>query len=160
HADLAVTKTVNNARPNVGDTITFTLTLTDIGPNAANNVTLHDLLPAGLNFVSASPSLGTYNSASGVCIVGTVTTSTRQTLLIRATVVSPNAQINTATISNSDQFDPVSGNNSARATETPQQADLQVVKTVDNGTPDLGDTFTFTITLSNNGPDAATNVKL
>src|SRR5262249_53990607 len=91
HADLAVTKTVNNARPNVGDTITFTLTLTDIGPNAANNVTLHDLLPAGLNFVSASPSLGTYNSASGVCIVGTVTTSTRQTLLIRATVVSPNA---------------------------------------------------------------------
>jgi uncharacterized repeat protein (TIGR01451 family) len=159
-ADLQVSKTVSNATPNVGDTITFTVTLSDSGPNAATNVTVQDLLPAGLTFVSATPSQGSYNSASGVWTVGTVTTTTPQTLLIQATVASPVAQTNTATISHSDQFDPNAGNNGASATETPQQADLQVRKTVSNPTPNVGDTITYTITLTDNGPDPATSVTL
>src|SRR5207253_5182737 len=123
-ADLAVTKTVSNATPNVGDTITYTVALSNIGPNAATNVTLSDALPAGLRFVSATPSQGTYTSSTGTWAVGTVTTATAQTLQIVAQVNSPNAQINTGSISHSDQFDPNSANNSASATETPQQADL------------------------------------
>ena len=74
-------------------------------------------------------------------------------------MVSPGAQTNTATISDADQFDPNTGNNSASATETPQQADLAVTKTVSNPTPNVGDTITFTVTLTNNGPDAATGVQ-
>ena len=157
-ADLELTKTVSNATPNVGDTITFTVTLTDKGPDAANNVQVTDLLPAGLTFVSDSPSQGSYNSASGVWTVGTVTTATPQTLQIQATVASPTAQTNTATITHADQFDPDTGNNSAAATETPQQADLQISKTVNNLTPNVGDTIVYTITLTDNGPDSATNV--
>jgi uncharacterized repeat protein (TIGR01451 family) len=159
-ADLQVSKAVSNPRPNVGDTITFTVTLTDNGPNAATNVAVLDLLPAGLSFVSATPSQGTYSSASGTWIVGTVTTTTPETLLIQAVVVSPSAQTNTASVTLSDQFDPNTGNNQASATETPQQADLQVSKTVSNPTPNVGDTITYTITLSDNGPDPATAVTL
>ena len=40
------------------------------GPDAATNVTLQDLLPAGVTFVSATPSQGTYNSGTGVWNVG------------------------------------------------------------------------------------------
>src|SRR5262249_36225811 len=105
-ADLQVAKTVNDARPNVGELITFTVTLTNAGADAATNVPVQDLLPAGLTFVSATPSQGTYNSSTGVWAVGTVTTATPQTLLLRATVVSPSPAINTASISHSDQFDP------------------------------------------------------
>ena len=83
-----------------------------------------DLLPAGLSFVSANPSQGTYNSVTGVWTVGTVSPGVPQTLSITATVVSPAAQTNTGTISDADQFDPNTGNNTASATETPQQADL------------------------------------
>ena len=54
--------------------------------------------------------------------VGTVSPGVPQTLTITATVVSPAAQTNTATISDADQFDPNTGNNTASATETPQQA--------------------------------------
>ena len=139
-ADLAVTKTVSDATPNVGDQITFTVTLTNAGPNAATGVTLEDLLPTGLTFVSATPSQGTYNSGTGVWTVGTVAPGTPQTLTINATVVSPLAQTNTATITDADQFDPNTANNEASVTETPQQADLALTKTVSNATPNVGDT--------------------
>ena len=75
-------------------------------------------------------------------------------------MVSAAARTNTATISDADQFDPNTGNNSASATETPQQADLAVAKTVSNPTPNVGDTITFTVTLTNAGPDAATGVEV
>jgi uncharacterized repeat protein (TIGR01451 family)/fimbrial isopeptide formation D2 family protein len=157
-ADLGVVKTVSNATPNVGDTITFTVTLSNAGPNTATNVTVGDLLPAGLQFVSATPSEGTYDAATGVWTVGTVPTSPNQTLVIMANVVTPAVMTNTATITHSDQFDPNPGNNTSSTTQTPQQADLGVLKTVSDTTPNVGDTITFTITLSNAGPKTATNV--
>src|SRR5204863_270245 len=112
------------------------------------------------SLISANPSQGTYSSGTGVWTVGSVTTATAQTLQILARVVSPNAQTNTAAVSRADQFDPNPGNDSASVTETPQQADLGVAKSVDNPTPNFGDTVTFTVKLSNNGPGAATNVSL
>jgi uncharacterized repeat protein (TIGR01451 family) len=157
-ADLELSKTVSDSTPNVGDTITYTVILSNDGPDSATNVTVEDLLPAGLTFVSDVPSQGTYDSSTGIWTVGTVTTTATQTLLIRAMVVSPAAQTNTASISRSDQFDPNIGNNSAAATETPQQADLAVRKTVSNPTPNVGDTITYTITLTDNGPDPATGL--
>ncbi len=157
-ADLVLSKTVDDATPNVGDLITFTVTLGDNGPNAATNVQVTDVLPSGLSFVSDTPSKGTYDPTTGIWSVGTVTTAVPQTLTLQATVLGPGSQTNTATISHSDQFDPNTGNNTATATETPQQADLVLAKSVDNPTPNVGDTIIYTINLSDNGPDSATNV--
>jgi len=159
-ADLAVSKTVSNATPNVGDPITFTLTLTNNGPILGTGVQVNDLLPAGLAFVAATPSQGTYDSLIGLWTVGTISTGTSQTLSIVAAVVGPSPQTNTATISNADQFDPNTANNSASATETPAQADLAVSKTVSNATPNVGNQITFTLTLTNNGPDPGTGVQV
>jgi uncharacterized repeat protein (TIGR01451 family) len=160
-ADLALAKIVSNATPTVGDTITFTITLTNAGPDTAPGVAVTDLLPAGLTFVSATPSQGTYTPATGLWTVGTITTGTPQTLAIVATVAGASAMSNTATISDSDQFDSNTSNNSATVTVTPQAAgaaDLALAKTVSNATPTVGSTVTFTITLTNAGPDTATGV--
>ena len=81
-------------------------------------------------------------------------------LNLRATVASPDARTNTASITASDQFDPDTGNNTASATETPQRSDLAVTKTVSNATPNVGDTIRFTVTLSNRGTNSATNVQV
>jgi uncharacterized repeat protein (TIGR01451 family) len=110
--------------------------------------------------VSASPSEGSYDSATGLWTVGSVITSTPQTLVVRATVLSPDPQINTATIAHSDQVDPNPDNNTATTVVTPQQADLTLNKVVNDPTPTVGDTVTYTVTLGNNGPDAATNVQV
>lgn len=117
-ADLGITATVSNATPNVGDQITFTDTLTNGGPNDATGVTASDTLTSGLTFVSATPSTGTYNPATGVWTVGTVANGSAATLIIAATVNGPGTQTNTASITGSTPADPHAANNSASASET------------------------------------------
>src|SRR5262249_36513080 len=95
---------------------------------------------------------------TGIWTVGTVNALAVQTLTVQAKVVSPLPATNTAAISHADQFDQDLTNNSSSITETPQQANLSLAKTVDNPAPDVGDTITFTLTLTNLGVDSATNV--
>ena len=159
-ADLALSKSVNNPTPNVGDTITYTITLTNNGPDSATNVQVTDLLPSGLLYLSAVPTQGIYDPVSGLWTVGTVVTTVPQTLRIQARVISPTSTVNTATISHADQFDPDTANNTATTTEDPLQSDLSVIKTVDDPTPNVGDTVSYTVTLTDNGPGNATNVIL
>ncbi|WP_206412553.1 DUF11 domain-containing protein, partial [Lysobacter enzymogenes] len=68
-ADLAVVKTASSATPVVGTNVTFTITLTNNGPSDAAGVNVNDQLPAGYAFVSATPSVGTYNNGTGVWAV-------------------------------------------------------------------------------------------
>src|SRR5204863_224177 len=107
----------------------------------------------GLTFVSATAGVGSYNSDTGDCTVGS-----HVTLTVIAQMVSAIGQTTTKTISHDDQFDLDWPNNSASATETSQQADLALAKTVSNPTPNVGDTVTFTVNLTNSGPSAATDV--
>lgn len=166
YADLAVDKQVSDATPNVGDTITYTITLTNLGADTATGVTLLDQVPAGLQFVSAQPSQGTYAAGTGIWDVGTVDTVYPRTLTIQAIVLAPPAgtlpqpQTNTASVRSSNQYDPNPGNNTDSVTETPKYADLKVEKVVDDARPNVGDTITFTVTLSNLGKDTATDVTI
>src|SRR5262249_16997546 len=157
-ADLAVTKTVDNPTPTVGDTVTFTVTLKNNGASDATGVTVHDVLPAGLALVTATPGQGTYDSASGTWTAGTLASRVSTTLVLRATVTGTGAATNVASVLASDVFDPKLANNTAQAVVTPQLADLHLVKSVSDPTPNVGDTVTFTLTLTNQGPNAATNV--
>ncbi|WP_277871163.1 DUF7507 domain-containing protein [Dokdonella fugitiva] len=157
-ADIAVAKTVDDATPNVGAMVTYTITASNGGPNDATGVEITDNLPAGTTFVSATPSQGTY--AGGVWSVGALANGASATLSISATVDQPGSIVNTATITHEDQFDPVGANNQTGTTINGQQADLGVTKTVDDPAPDVGDSVTFTVTVHNNGPSDATGVAL
>ena len=157
-ADLAVTKTVDDLTPNVGQQITFTVNLSNLGPDPATSVSLGDPLPAGLPLVSFAATLGTYDPTTGIWVVGTLPVGPVETLTITTGVASPQPQTNTASVLDPDQFDPDLSNNSASVTVTPQQADLAIAKTVSNATPQVGDTVTYTVAVTNHGPDAATGV--
>jgi uncharacterized repeat protein (TIGR01451 family) len=104
-ADLSLDKKVDNTTPTLGQNVVFTLTLTNAGPSTATNVTVTDVLPAGLTFVSANPA-ASYSSATGIWTVGTLAAGTTVTLQITATVTQAGAISNTAEVTTSDQPDP------------------------------------------------------
>ncbi len=71
-ADLAVNQTVSNTNPSPGDSITVTLLVTNNGPDAVGDVSLNNLLPAGLTLTNATPSSGSYNPSTGDWTIGSL----------------------------------------------------------------------------------------
>jgi uncharacterized repeat protein (TIGR01451 family) len=163
--DLAVSKTVNDTTPDEGQTITYTITLNNNGPAQATSVSITDLLPAGVTYSSDDGS-GSYNSGTGVWTVGTINNGASATLNIQATVDADTAGsiiTNSVTAVYLDQTD----NNAtpddlseAITVNAASVTDLAVSKTVNDTTPDEGQTITYTITLTNNGPIQATTVSI
>ena len=90
-------------------------------PSQATNVIVTDNLPAGVTFVSATPSQGTYNQNTGLWTIGTVNAQANVTLTLRGNVTQAGTRTNTATITSVDQNDENPNNNTASAqTTTPQ----------------------------------------
>ncbi len=157
-ADLALGMTVNNTTPNKADNVVFTITLTNNGTATATGVTVKDLLPAGLTFVSYTATGGTYTSGTGIWVVGTLPSGSSNTLIITSRASTTGAKTNTVSIQTSNQADTIATNNSVSVTVTPKAADLSIVKTIDKNAPNPGDIVKFKITLSNGGPSGATGV--
>jgi len=129
-ADVSLTKTAP-ATVTSGQNMTYTLTLSNAGPDAAANVTVTDVLPAGETFVSATPSQGSFNSATGVWTVGTVTTGAPQTLTLTVNVTAAGGTLTNTATATSTTADPNPANNTSTAstTVTAPSADLSLTKT-------------------------------
>lgn len=156
-ADLAVTKTVNNPTPNVGDNVNFTITVTNNGPDNATGVVMIDPLPTGFTYVSDN-SGGAYNPLTGTWIIGNLASGASVSIQITATVTQ-NGQITNIAIVSGNEHDPITVNNQATATVNGvPNADLSISKTVDNPLPHVGDIINYTINVFNAGPSNATGV--
>lgn len=167
-ADLSLTKNVDNNRPNVGENVTFTIVVSNAGPDPASGVSVQDRLPTGLSFVSASPQAGSYNQVSGVWDLGNLSAGGSATLSLVATSTTAELVTNVAEVRTSNQLDPDSspGNgdpnedDQASVTVEGQQIDLQLTKQVDNERPNVGDEVRFTVRVENVGPSDATGVSV
>src|SRR5262249_58717008 len=86
-ADLQVTKVADTATAPEGGAITYTVKVTNQGPNDASNVTLTDTLPPGVGFVRATPSQGEGGLVGGQVIanLGTLANGASATLTIVVT---------------------------------------------------------------------------
>lgn len=85
-AEVRIEKSVDNQNPNCGEQITYTIKVTNDGPNKAKGIQVTDLLPQGLNYNSSSTSQGVYDSNTGIWIVGDLNSQTFATLTINAVV--------------------------------------------------------------------------
>jgi len=114
--DLAISTSVLPTAVNRGTTVTFTLSVTNLGPATASSVTVTDTLPAGLSFVSATSSQGTNANNAGVvtCALGSMTNTTSATVTVQAIAAVAGSWTNTATVSSST-VDPANSNNTASA---------------------------------------------
>ena len=173
--DLGVTITVLPTTAAPGDSVTYTVTVTnpDIATDATN-VVVTDALPVGLTAVTppTAPSGGT------VAVVNNTWTWTIPTVTKATSASTPTSVTTTfdaivaldtvlTTITNTvtmtaTQTDPTPANNTASVdlTIASAVADLDVITAVDNAKPNQGDQINIAIQVSNVGPGDATNVVL
>ncbi len=169
-ADLSVTKVDTPDPVNAGTNLTYTLTIINAGPSDAASVSLSDTLPAGTTFVSLSSSGGWSCTTPAVGSGGTVSCSIPSlaagsspaftlVVLVDSSFADGTVFGNSATVTSSTS-DPNSGDETGSATTmvTGISADISttIVDTPDPVSP--GANLTYTITITNAGPDTAFNV--
>jgi len=160
-ADIVVGMTVDNPNPGVGTNVTFTVLAGNVGPSDASGVIITDLLPNGLTFVSATPSVGSYTPGTGAWSIGNLGSAGSATLALTATVTQPQSLVNQATKTGLAVHDPNRSNDTALVgVNGSAVADIQVQETVDDTTPTSGQNVVFTVTARNAGPANATGVVL
>jgi large repetitive protein len=161
-ADLAITKTATSATPALDTDNAYNLTVTNNGPNAAENVVIEDTLPAGMTFVSASQGC-VLDGTTVTCTIGTLGAgdSVTRTVTLRAGAALAGQVVNNTASVDSTTEDPDPSNNEDEESVTVgRRVDLSITKTVDPATVAAGQTATFTLTVRNDGPSPATGVIL
>jgi uncharacterized repeat protein (TIGR01451 family) len=171
-ADLGVTAT-GPSSVTAGTNASYTFTITNAGPTAAQNFVLTDALPTGSTFVSisggaANPDTFFYTQSGSTLTVTSSSIAAGNTDTLTIVVSAPSNLANGANFSDtasvsSATFDPNTANNTATVTgsivNTPPSADLAVTDTGPT-TSTEGANLTYTVTVTNNGPSAATSVVL
>jgi uncharacterized repeat protein (TIGR01451 family) len=120
-ADVGITKTAPGSAFFATQPLTYSIVVTNAGPNAANAVVVTDVLPAGATFVSATPSQGTCSGTATItCSLGTIANGGNATISLKITPTAAGPLSNTATVSDAPQPDPNPSNDSATSSVTVQ----------------------------------------
>lgn len=105
-ADLSLTHTVTDPNPVLGQNVTFTVTLTNDGPDRATNVEVSEFLPLDLIFVRSTVSQGSYDDLDGIWEVGALDPNASAVLTVTATVDATDPIHVIAELTDADQNDP------------------------------------------------------
>jgi uncharacterized repeat protein (TIGR01451 family) len=117
-ADLQIVKTASAATVPVGSAVTYSLTVSNNGPNTATGVTVRDTLPGGVTFVSAAGAGWQESEAAGIVTftTGSLAAGASSTLAVNILAPSsPGAITNISTVtSNTPDSNP--NNNTSQVT--------------------------------------------
>ena len=183
-ADLSIAKTASPNPVITGDNLTYTLSVNNNGPNAADNVLVSDPLPGGTTFVSCTASQGScsLSGSSVVANLGTILSPGFASVTITVNVTAPgNSTITNTAVVSSSTPDTNTANNTASVTTTvnpslvsrtptfpagptptptPVPADLALAKSASPEPVVSGSTLTYRLFVSNNGPGTSNGVVL
>ncbi|XZE51711.1 beta strand repeat-containing protein [Planctomycetaceae bacterium SH139] len=174
--DVEIQKSVFTTTPRVGAPATYRLIVSNNGPQAATDVVVVDTLPAGIDptaggLVSVTrdgvditgPGVGTVTVAGQTLTMPTIATLAVGTdVIFDITVNVPadgvGAFNNQATVA-SGGADTDPNNNASDVNLNPaRELDLQLTKVASDTDINVGDSFTYTLTILNVGPSTGTGV--
>ncbi|BCY12193.1 DUF11 domain-containing protein [Actinoplanes sp. L3-i22] len=159
-ADVGVKLGLSQLSAYAGDTVVYTLTVTNNGPSDATNVTFNTIVPPGVTIVRNPP-----YCTPNACTVGTLPAGATLKLSGNATL-QPTAVAGPG-FASTTVISPTTDNNAANDTDTINftvllKGDLAVGQTLDNpadpGNLVAGQTVTGVVTVTNSGPTRAEGV--
>ena len=163
-ADLELKKVVDKTSADVGETVTFTVTLENKGPETATKIQVRDPVPSQLTDIESSSG---YNQATGIWTVLSLPRDTTAILTLTGELSSGGTFTNTAELIAVDQMDADSTPNNGDENEDDQAsasvsvtkvADLDISKMADPDPVAPGRDLTYTLGVTNNGHSEATDV--
>ncbi|MDD3341915.1 MAG: DUF11 domain-containing protein [Bacilli bacterium] len=167
--NLTMNETVDKAYATIGDTLTYTVVVSNTGNILVSNVAFKDILPSGASFVAGSVTVNgveqpTYDIATGFTL-GSMLILAESTVTFKATIdslPSPNTISNKASCTfNYLVLVPVSGSSESNTVITNVMVtDISAVKSCDVTDAEAGDELTYTIVVTNNGNVDATSMTL
>lgn len=164
-ADLSVSKTSSPNPVIVNQNLTYSIAVSNLGPDPVTDAEVVDTLPGDVTFVSANPEQGSCNEAAGVvtCAIGAMDPGDSVVITLTVTPTAIGDAVNNVTVSSSLN-DPNTANNSDTETtaveDEPESADISVTKVGAPNPATVNEELTYTVTVSNSGPDVAANVVL
>ncbi|MBY6951116.1 DUF7507 domain-containing protein [Clostridium botulinum] len=165
-ADVGVIKTGSPNPVMSGETLTYTIDVSNLGPGDAQNVVLTDTIPPEITGAEFSTDGGvTFSPWPGSFNIGTLLNQETRTILIRGTVasVAPGFITNTAEVTSTTPDPNLSNNTSTsviEVNESTEEADVGVFKSVGLNPVPAGEVVVFPIRVSNFGPADAQNIVL
>ncbi|KZX10267.1 hypothetical protein MBCUR_18570 [Methanobrevibacter curvatus] len=157
--NLNVTKTANTTNVLNGQEILFTITVTNNGPDNATNVNITEIFGPKLIYVNSSTNFGNYDETDHIWYIGSIANSSTVTLTLVFRVNGTGDISNNLLIYSSENN---TGNNTINITINSSKAvNLSIIKTANiSGIVYLNQKIAYTITVSNYGPDNATNINI
>jgi uncharacterized repeat protein (TIGR01451 family) len=154
--DLQIEKSVSNDAPEIGEEITYTLVATNNGPvDPDMEVVVRDNLPSGVSYVSDDCG-GVNGPLFWQWDIGDLAIDDPQTCNITVLVEEGGEFENTATIRGfNPDGNPDNNRDTVPIVVPPPDYDLEIVKEADPTEVLVGDRVTYTLTVTNLGPDDA-----
>jgi uncharacterized repeat protein (TIGR01451 family) len=170
--DMAVGLTGSPSIIAVGDSVTYTIVVSNLGPVVANGIFVTNLLPTNLLFTGATVPLPgiTYTTAADASVpgqtdilfnLGTNSMAPGQTLTLTVTATAQtlalSGAVNTNIVADS-QIDPNTGNNTAQAVTFILPPDMAIGMTGSPASITIGQQVVYTVSVTNLGPVVANGV--
>ncbi|KZX12123.1 beta strand repeat-containing protein [Methanobrevibacter filiformis] len=151
--NVNIVKVANVSVASVGDTVVYTITVSNNGLTNATGVVVSDNLDYGkLQFVNASSV--SYNSVTGKWNVGGLAAGKSVSLNVTVRVIGAGSIVNVANVTTNENN---TGNPKDNVTiTTTGTVDVNIVKVANASVASVGDTVVYTITVINNGSTDAT----
>ena len=158
-ADVQLVKTATAQFAAVGQRVGFTIVATNNGPSAATAVVVRDVLPAGLAFINAVATQGTFDPVSGSWTVGTLSAfgpASGAILQLDATVVATGLVSNTTIVAGLNEPDTNPANNTSGVVLQSDTSDLAAGLSFVGAPGQVGTTVRFLVDIVNVGGATST----